>query len=95
LNLATRNRTDVTAVQRKYVMIRHQWDLTQRRKDPATEKVTKKHEIPALMCIWKTFIRIETKKINVASTMHSQLVRSYSASVTMFIVWRFQNRKRR
>jgi acetolactate synthase regulatory subunit len=78
-------------MRRKYAMMRHQLDVAQRRKDPATERVTKEREIPSLMCSWKTFIRIETKKINVAYTVHSQLVRSCFASSDMFIVGGFQN----
>jgi hypothetical protein len=45
--------------------------VTQKRKDPTAEKVTKEGEILALVCSWKTFIRIETKEINVTSTVHS------------------------
>jgi hypothetical protein len=85
-----KDRTNVVAVRRKYAMIRHQWNVTQWKKDPVTEKATKESEIPALMCSWKTFIRIETKEINVASTVHSQLFRNRFASKEMCIVWRFQ-----
>jgi hypothetical protein len=35
------------------------------RKDLAAETVTKECEIAALVCSWKTIIRIETKDINV------------------------------
>jgi hypothetical protein len=70
--------------------MRRLWDVTQRRKDSVTAKVTKKCEIPALVCSWKIFIRIETKEINAASTVHSQPVRSRFASAEMFIVGRFQ-----
>jgi hypothetical protein len=67
--------------------------VTQRRKDPAAEKATKECEIPALMCSWKTFIKIETREINMTYTVHSQPVRSCFASLEIFIVKRFQKRK--
>jgi hypothetical protein len=91
LDHTTRIKTDITAMERKYAMLRHQWDATQRRKDPVAEKVTRKREILALVCSWKTFIRIERTEINVTSTVHSQLVRSRLASSEMFIVGRVQN----
>jgi hypothetical protein len=71
--------------------MRHQWDVTQRRTNLAAEKSTKEREILALVCSWKTFIRIDTKEINVAYTMHSQLVRSRFANAELSVVGRFQN----
>jgi hypothetical protein len=87
----TKNRTDGKALRRKYAPMKHEWDVTQRRKDPAVEKVTREREIPALVCRWKTFIRIETKEINVAYIVHLQPVRSRLSSSEMFIVGHFQN----
>jgi hypothetical protein len=79
------------AMRRKYATMRHQWDVAQRREDSAAETVMRGREISALMCSWKTFIRIETKEINIACTVHSQLVRSRFASLEMCITGHFQN----
>jgi hypothetical protein len=78
-------------MQRKYATMRHQWDVTQRKKDPSAEMGIKEREITARVCSWKTFIRSETKEINVASMVHSQLVRSRFANKEMCTVVYFQN----